>query len=222
MSTTSLLGYLAHEIIAPVTRKGLFAGRYVSFAEYLSHAQLLYELTAILGYMYRDKLEKFATLFSEPGRQADLAAFLATGSSVADRVAGLADEPKDVYDLFFESEGTKLMKAMQKGGATQFSDWSDLPKVWRLKLPIKLYFEHLCMTALEGIQLGSQYPEMTERLFSYRRDPAEWSAAYQFGLDIGPSAPETVPLPERQSEAKALIRPYVERVHPNLLADLGL
>ena len=119
-----LLGYLAHQVISPVTRKGLFSGKHVWFAEYLSHAQLLYEISAVLGYTYRDKLETFAELFSEPGRQADLAHVLVTATSVADRLAALPDEPKDIYGLFFVSEGKKLMKAMHNGGLTQFSNWS--------------------------------------------------------------------------------------------------
>src|SRR6266568_2899728 len=120
MSTPSLLGYLAHQIIAPVTREGLFSGKHVLFAEYLSHAQFLYEISAVLGYIYRDRLDTFAELFSEPGRQADLANFLITGTVVADRLATLPDEPKNFYELFFKPE---LMKKAHNFGVTQFSEW---------------------------------------------------------------------------------------------------
>jgi len=166
MSAPSLLYYLAHEFIAPVKRKGLFSGEYVLFAEYLSHAQLLYETGAVLGCVYRDRLETFAELFSEPGRQAELANFLITGTVVADRLAALPDEPKNFYELFFKPE---FMKKAHDFGLTQFSEMVNFPKlsqkVYMLKIPIKGAFEHIYDTALEGIQFGSQRPDLTENYF---------------------------------------------------------
>jgi hypothetical protein len=202
MNTPSLLGYLVHQIIAPVKRKGLFSGEYVLFAEYLSQAQFLYETGAVLGYIYRDRLDAFVEVFSEPGRQADLTNYLVTGTFVDDRLAALSGEPKCFYDLFLKSEGKKLMKKMHEFGLTRFSDWLDFPKICRLKMPIKNYFERLQITALEGIQLGSQHPELTEKLFSYEYDAVEWRLWHESGLEIGPSPPKTIPLSERQAEAK--------------------
>ncbi len=222
MSTPTLLGYLAQWALAPVKKKGLLSGQYVLFAEYLSQAQLLYETGAVLGYIYRDRLETFAELFSEPGRQADLAYFLTTATSVADRLASLPDEPKNFYELFFKSEVGDLMSAMRNAGLTQFSGWLDFPKVSKLKMPIKYYFERLRMTALEGIQLGSQHAQFAEKLFTYEYDAEKWRFFYDLGLDIGESPPVTMPLSERQAEAKELIRAYVEEVRPDLLTKLEL
>jgi hypothetical protein len=140
VSTPTLLGYLMHQIIAPVKRRGLFSGEYVLFAEYLSQAQFLYETGPVLGYIYRDRLDTFAELFSESGRQADLTNYLATETFVDDRLAELLDEPKNFHDLFLESEGTNLMKKMHDVGLTRFSDWLDFPKVCSLKMPIKNLF----------------------------------------------------------------------------------
>ena len=223
MSTPSLLGYLAHEFIAPVKRAGLFSGEYVLFAEYLSHAQLLYETSAVLGCIYRDRLDTFAELFSEPGRQADLANFLITGTVVADRLAALPDDPKNFYELFFKPE---LMKKAHDFGLTQFSELLNLPKlsrkVFMVKIPIKAAFEHSYDTALEGIQFGSQRPDLAEKLFSYQHDTEKWHFAHEAGLEIGASPPETIPLRERQAEVRKLIRPYVEKIRPDLLTKLEL
>ena len=219
MSTPTLLGYLVRQIIAPVTRKGLFSGKYILFLEYLSHAQFLYETSAVLGYVYRDRLETFAELFSEPGRQADLANSFVTLTSVADRLASLPDEPKNFFDLFFESEGKELLKSVLHIDLTHFSDF---PKFRRLKIPIEYCYERLYgLTALEGIQLGSQYPELTEKLFSYKSDAEKWRRAYEAGLEIGPTPPD-MPLRERQAEAKALIKPYIEKMRSDLLTKLEL
>jgi hypothetical protein len=206
-----------------VKRKGLFSGEYVLFAEYLSHAQLLYETSAVLGYIYRDRLETFAELFSEPGRQADVAKLLVSGTSVADRLAGLPNEPKNFNDLFFTPE---LMKQARNFGLTQLPELTKSPdvsrKVFRLKIPVQVAFQHSSMTALEGIQLGTQYPELTQKLFSYKHDTEEWRFAYEAGLEIGPSPPETVPWKERQVEAMTLIKPFIEKARPDLLSKLGL
>lgn len=222
MSTPSILGYLTHQIVSPVAKKGLFSGEYLLFADYLSIAQRLYETGAVLGFSYRDRLDSFAALLSEPGRQADLASFLMTSNSAADRLAGLPDDPKNFYDLFLKPEGKKLMKNMHDVGLTQFSDWQDFPKVRRIKMPIKKYFEILQFTVMQGILLGSRHPELTEKLFSYEYDAEEWRVWYEAGSEIGPSPPKTIPLRERQTEVAAVIRPYVANMRPELLAKLGL
>jgi hypothetical protein len=222
VSRLSLIPELAHWCIAPVKRKGFFSGEYVLFAEYLSHAQLLYETSAVLGYIYRDRLGTFTELFSEPGRQADVTNLLVSGRYVADRLAGLPDEPENFNDLFFTPE---LMVQARNFGLTQFSELPKYPdicrKVFTLKMPGQVAFEHSTVTFLEGIQLGSQYPELTEKLFSYKHDTEKWRFAYEHGVEVGPSPPETIPLKERQVEVMTFIKPFIEKARPDLLSKLG-
>ena len=35
-------------------------------------------------------------------------------------------------------------------------------------MPLKVYFQHLRMTALEGIQLGSHFSDLSSRNYSYK------------------------------------------------------
>lgn len=218
----SLISYLVDQIMAPVKRKRLFSGEYILFGEYLSQAELLYETSTALGYTYRDRLERFAESFSEPGRQASVTNLIMADELVTERLASLPQEPKNFYDFFLVSEGEKFMHYLHNAGLTPFSEWLDFPKAFKVKVPIKPPFERLTMNALEGIQLGSQHPELTEKLFSYKHDDKEWRFAYKAGLDIGPSPPKTLSLTELQSDAKTLIKPCIEKQRPDLLIKLGL
>jgi hypothetical protein len=216
------LSYLAHVLITPVKKKGWLSGEYVLLADYLSQAQLLYETGAVLGYTYRNNLQSFAAVFTQPDRNVDLIYFLTTATGVADRLAALPEEPKNFYDLFFKSEAQNLLATMHKQGSVQSSELAQLPQVAKLKMPLKYYLEHLRMTALEGIQLGSHFSDLANKLFSYEYEADQWRFAYKAGLDVGPLPPKYVPLTEREVDARNLIRPYVEEVHPELLAELGL
>lgn len=220
MSTPPLLAYLVHHIITPMTRKGMFSDDYVLFGEYMPSAQFLYEMGAVLGYTFRDRLIVFVELFTEPGHQSDCVEHIA--GPAANRLAGLSDEPKDFVDLFLKPEVERLMTVMRSHGLTKYSGWSDFTKVGKQKMRIKDIFSTLQMTALEGIGLGSRYPELTERLLLHTEDVEVWRYAHTHGLDIPASPPTPKPIPERQAEAKAMIRPYVEKVRPDLLSKLGL
>lgn len=220
MSTPPLLAYLVHQIIAPVTRKGLLSKDYVLFGQYMPCAQFLYETGAVLGYTFRDRLIVFVELFTDPGHQSDFVSYIATPA--ADRLASLPSEPKDFMDLFFKPEAERLMKVMRCHGLTQYSEWPDFTKVAKQKMHIKDIFPQLQFTVAEGIGLGSQYPDLTLRLFSHTEDADAWRDARASGLDIPASPPKPKSIQEREAEALATIRPYVERVRPDLLTKLGL
>jgi hypothetical protein len=201
----------------------MLSGEYVLFPECLSQAQLLYETTAALGTIYLAKLETFTELFSEPGRQADIANFLVTAPVVTDRLTALPDEPNNFYEMYSKPE---FMRKAGNFGVTQFSELASSPKLLRkiciLKIPVKEAFKRLFDAALEGIQLGIQYPDLVEKFFLYKYDANEWRVAHEAGLEIDPTPPKTIPLSDRQIEAKALIRPYIEQSRPDLLAKLDL
>jgi len=220
MNTPPLLAYLVHQIIAPLTRKGLFSDDHIFFGEYMPCAEFLYETGAVLGYTFRDRLVVFVELFTEPGHQSDFVSYIATPA--AHRLAELPGEPKDFMDLFFKPEAERLMKVMCSHGLTKYSDWTDITKVAKQKMRIKDIFSGLQMTAAEGVGLGSQYPELTERLLLDADDADAWRDARTHGLDIPASPPRPRPIHERQTEAKVMIRPYVEKVRPDLLTKLGL
>jgi hypothetical protein len=134
----------------------------------------------------------------------------------------LTEEPQDFMDLFWKPEVERLMKALRDAGCTNCSEWPDFLKVAEQKLPFKSTFLQLHGAVAEGIGLGSHYPELTERLLSYTANSGNWSRAYTAGLDIPASAPKPKPIRERQMDAASMVRPYIEKARPDLLAKLGL
>ena len=220
MSAPPLTAYLANQIIAPVRKKGWFTGDYVLFGEYMPCAQFLYDTGAVLGYLFRDRLVAFVELFTEPGHQSDFANYIST--LAASRLASLPTEPNDFMDLFLKPEAERIMKIMHSSGATKYSDWSDFAKVFKQKMPIEGIFKQLQFALVEGVSLGSHCPELTERLLLHTEDTKVWLDARSHGLDIPALPPSPKSIRERQAEAMAMIRPYVEKVRPDLLTKLGL
>lgn len=75
----------------------------------------------------------------------------------------------------------------------------------------------------EGIGFGSQFPELTERMYRSHEniDMDEWSDARKHGLDI-PERPDIVSLEEREQSALQILAAYASEFYPELLEPLGL
>ncbi len=114
------------------------------------------------------------------------------------------------------------MKVMCANGLTKCSVWSDFPDVAKQKMRRVDIFSNLQVGAWEGIGLGSRYPELTERLFACVEDFEVWRKFRAAGLDIPATPPRPKPIGEREAEVTAMIRPYIEKVRPDLLTKLGL
>lgn len=220
MQTPPLIAYLANLACAPIIRKGLFAGEYVFFGEYMPASLHLYETGSILGYTYRDRLTSFVTLFCEPGHESDLIAHLP--KSVSAKLAALDHQPKDFMELYFIPEATRLIRVLRDARLTTYSDWLDFPKLAKHKMRASDIWSPLQFTAAEGIAFGYSQPELAERLFTFEDDPRAWHEARSHGLDIPASSPQAKSIQQRQTEAKALIGPYVAKARPDLLSTLEL
>lgn len=216
----SLLDHLAHQIIRPTIRKGLFSGEHVFFGEYMLCSQFLYETGAVLGYSFRRRIKTFVKLFCEPGRESELASYL--GETVRTSLQGFAHEPSDFFELHFIPEATRLIQVMRRAGLTRCSDWSDFPKIAKQKLRPANMISPLEGTATLGIGLGYSHPELTVKLLTEQIDPAIWNKFRSHGLEIPASPPPTKTLQQREAEARSLITPYVSTERPDLLKALGL
>ena len=215
-----LNGYLAFQTLKPIEKKGFFSKRYVLFGEFICSAQWMYETCSILGYLYRDRFLIFLELLAEDGRQNDLINYISEPAT--DRLLKLSKEPQNFYDLFFESEVTSLMKKMHSYRLIQYSEFQDFIKIFKNKIRLDYFLTHLQLLAGEGIGFGYKYPELTEKFFESKYDEKEWKKWNDYGLDIGSKPPAKIPFTTLQSNAKALITPFVEKVRPDLLDTLGL
>ncbi len=180
--------------------------------------------SSVLGYTYRDRFPTLVELIAEDGRINDLMSYITTPAT--ERISELKQAPNNFYELVFETEAKHFMKILPGSKQVKGNDWLDFTgKNFKLKMPFKIASIGLQMIVGEGIGFGYKYPDLTEKFLSYKYDKAaktEWKKAFNHGLDIGHEPPENKPLPILQLDAKNLIMPFIEKVHPELLDTLGL
>lgn len=213
----TLHAYLAYQALSQIERKGFFTGRYFWLGEYLSIATWMYETSSVLGYTYRDRLSKLVELMAEEGRTDDLMNFITTPAT--ERMSKLKKTPQNFYEFYFETEA---MEFMNKLHAVE-NDWHDfLLKAFKVKMRIDVAMPNMHMAVLEGIGFGYKYPELVEKFLSYKHDADQWKKFYSYGLDIGPTPPQNLPLTSHQVEAKKILKPFIEKIRPALLDLLEL
>ena len=107
MAKPTLLEYLAHEVVTPIVREDPAFGQFVYFGEYMPCAQFLFETTAVLGYIFRERIVTLIQLFCKPGHEESL--MVLVRASVAARLRSLQHPPRDSFDLYFEPEALRLI-----------------------------------------------------------------------------------------------------------------
>lgn len=75
----------------------------------------------------------------------------------------------------------------------------------------------------EGIGFGSQFPELTEKMYRSHEniDMDKWSEARSHGLDI-PEKPDMISLEEREESLLQIVAAYTAEYYPELLEPLDL
>lgn len=219
MERPSLINSLAYQTLSSITKKGLFSGQYVLFGEDLEQTQMLFEISSALGYTYRDKVETFAILFSEEGKQKSVIDYMS--EAAIERYKKYKPEHKNWFDFFFGTEALDITKRFQDAKILPNGEWFN-PKVYKSKVPYKVAMVLLPTLSAEGIAFGYKYPELVEKFFSFVFNADEWQFAFKAGLAIGSKPPKTITLPTMQKEAKDLIKPIVEKYYPELVKSLDL
>jgi hypothetical protein len=220
MATLTLLEFLAHESIAPLTRKGWVTGEYVGLRDAMRKAQALYEAGVVLGYTFRDRFEIFVQLLGESSSLGETLSSLALAA--ASQLAQVPKEPRDFFDLFFKPELTRLMAVLRDAGKAGCSEWSEFSRVADKKIPRQETLTLFRDSVWKGIGFGYRYPEVTEVLFSRPPSAETWNVVREGLPDLPTTPPPPPDVAERQAEAKALLGPYLERLRPDLLVNLGL
>jgi len=80
------------------------------------------------------------------------------------------------------------------------------------------------LKGLEGIGLGSQHPDLTEKLWTQSMeqiDEREWAATRSYGLDI-PDHPPQISLEEQERELLIDLAEWLSHQQPELLNPLNL
>jgi hypothetical protein len=217
--TTSLVQFLATQIITPIVKKGFFAHEHVLFSDYMPRAGFLFEIGAVLGYTFRNRLTTFAQLFAAPGTEQKLISWL--HEDATERLNKVEGPPK-FAELYFAPEATRLIGVLRSAGLTDANDWLDMHKVANQKLRLADVFTSLQMAPTMGIGFGSCFPDLTVQLLTADFDAAEYQSMRAAGLTVPATPRKAKTMDERQEMALSLIRPYVQYARPDLIAALGL
>ena len=216
MPKPTLLDYLAREVVTPIVREDPASGQFVYFSEYMPCAQFLYETTAALGHMVRERIVTVIHLFCAPGHEEGLMVLLR--GLVAARLRNLEHDPRDAFNLYFEPEALRLIALMRAGGAGR----PDLGSYAHHRTALSYVLPLLRLTAAEGIGLGSQYSELTENVLGRSIDPMTWSRWHTAGFDLATFPPAARTISQRRAQTLFLIKPYVSALCPGLMEMLEL
>jgi hypothetical protein len=210
----SLVDGIVYSIMNPAAMKRFFGSSYLTFQRYLGCYQIAFETGIVLGYAFRERLATFAKLFSQPGREENVIAFL---QEIAQRALREAEEPKSFLDLGMFAEKSRI-------------ETKDLnvteAKINRQKLSLDSSFKLLQSAVTLGIGFGSAFPEMTEQLWHHQYGRAvnsdEWAKVKKAGLDIPEQPTGPMILAERQAQLVSVVEQYVSEAHPDLLPRLQM
>jgi hypothetical protein len=219
----SLNGILASSVLQDIVRNDRGPDAYVLFSDYMVRAGFLFEMGAVLGYAFRDRLSIFAQLLASPGNEQRIVALL--HGSAEDRLRDCGGKPNDFVEVYFAPEATQLIGAMRDGGLTEARDWLDMHMVASQPIPVSEIFSQLELAPAQGIGFGSRYPDITLELLTSKiseADYAEYQKLRAAGMTGSSVLPQRRPLEQQQEMALSMIRPYVEQARPDLIAALGL
>lgn len=206
--------YLIQVIFGPFVRKRFFGKEFIKFNEFHNQSFIISEYCLTLGYLYRNNFETFAKLISEPS--ADL-------KKVSSRIAKMGeslynsyyDENYGTYDLFINSQEKRYSELLNIKSTEKIKFTTEEYLTSENKLPTLIIPKLTDLLSYSFIGFGYQYPDLAEKIFNKNFDDKLIDNAIQDGLNI---AKENLSIDERIKSAKELIKPYVKKFKPELLA----
>jgi hypothetical protein len=220
MAGVTLLDFLSERFIAPITRKSWLGNERVRVDDYLRAAQRVFESCALLGHRFRDRLPIFARVLGEPGQETEALKRLAELAVAQEPVQ--QTEPRDFLDLFFRPEVARLESQLLGRSQDTAASRPTLGKLARQKLPRAELQNALKSAGEKGLALGIHSPELVAGLCARSIEVENWKLLRGRTSSLPSSPPPPIPLDERQNEATAMLREYLELAQPDLLARLGL
>jgi hypothetical protein len=209
----SFLEHFTAPFVDRVVEKGFLGKRFFRFWPYLNLGLYLYESGVVLGLARRDRLETLAKLFSKPGDEKELCAWMRDAASK--RLQEYDGEPETFGDFFLTTELPRLGLTPPTELARRAREKIQLTPVAQARL-----MHHMP----EGVGFGAVYPELAQKMWGQGYETPDqdwWAEARQHGLDI-PEEPEIIPLEQRQQDVLLWVAAWVHDYHPELIEPLGL
>jgi hypothetical protein len=215
----SVIAELVRVIMKPATQKKLFGKPYITTARFLGCYEQAFESGAVLGYAFRGRLSTFAQLFSDPGREHELASWM---EATARQHFTDLGKPENFFDLAMWYEKSRAEDVWRKAGVAQ-ADIDQL--IDGFKVPLGDAFERLQVSMTMGIGFGSACPEQTEIMWreAYEKphDPDKVKLMLKAGLSLGRDELKSLPLVEQQEKLLSFVRLFVTTARPDLLSQFS-
>lgn len=212
MPKLSLMGYLGMVPFSKMVEKKLFGEPSIKFNKFLLVSNYLYEVGAIIGKLYSNKLLIFWQMFNvESGKEKE--SIHEVQDDARKRLDSYGKEPDSFFNLFWTTELSKI------GLNLEFSP--KLTKALDEKMPVEQAEPLVKIWGTEGIGFGSKYPDLTERMLKnqYDADRSKTRAEMRkYGIDI--QAQSSTSSKERISEVKDQLKAYVSEYFPDLMTKL--
>ena len=210
-----LATFLILGIIPKLTERDWLGRMYIRLGRVLTISAWLYEIGAMLGRFWRDKLPIVMKMFEVEGKRAQFTQFW-------------SEQPKKRLQLY-KGEPASFPIFVVQTDLEMFmgKKLEDLLKVGDKKLYHEEGQQWLRLSEtsiIEGIMFGAMFPDLTHTMLvnEYEKiDIASWEEARRYGVTLPEKPPHTT-VADKEREALALARDYVMEYHPELMGDLGL
>ncbi len=219
-TTNSLNGFLASAVLRDIVKNDREPDEYVIFSEYMVRAGFLFEIGAVLGYAFRDRLHLLVQLFAAPSTEQTIISLL--HQQAADRLDACGGKLTDFAAVYFAPEATQLIGVLRRAGLTEARDWLDMHEVASQAIRVADIFTQLQIAPPQGIGFGSRYPDLTSDLLTSEIDEAKYRKLRAAGLAVPSAPPQAKTMQQWEEMALSMIRPYVQHARPDLVAALGL
>ncbi len=209
---------LVAEYLGRMVEKKFLGGKFVRVGPMLTVGVFLFEMGAILGYAFRDRLQVFALPFAAKDDGPDAVERMSALGKKA--YAASRPEAKTLNELVM------VWQMRQEDASLPHEHWPQ----WFMaqgneKLDVEVAFQTSVMFGVAGAGFGAEFPDAFEALYakSYASDdPETWREAHKYGVVDTAEQPELVPLGDRVTEAKEGFAEFCQEYFPQLMEPLGL
>jgi hypothetical protein len=230
----SLSVLLCQPFMNKITRKAIWGKPYARAIDLLDVEEQLYSIGAALGHAMRNKLDILKKLLSVPSAK----------QYEADRIMNLCkkDARKNLEEFrnkhgrdpdtfgdfisyrsvenLLRNKGIRLNAKEAIEAYTEGN--SKIKKIFDLQVELEGNEQRMIIMLLQGIQFGSSFPELTERMYQkLRKEDDDFWAHRFYGIKI----PETLKpwsLEDTQQAILQMVAAYTSEYYPELLDPLNL
>jgi len=210
-----LLDDIAGSTIRPVMKKRLFRAPYIRFKDYLGVYQLAFEVGVVLGYGFSDRLSILLKLIVRPAGQEEIMAVI---TRCGKQLLEENKEPRTFLDLALLPEERRFETVWRTPNIGRMQ--LDFIKA-HYKIPVETAHIAIGSAAAKGIGLGSEYPQVVEKLWAVEHENPPTDAESEIWQQIGLS-PSKISLRARQAEVFAMVEGFASANFPELLPQLRL